>query len=157
MPTNGKSNQGITMTRTHHWLIAILMTSTLLCIGIIFTLLNQKQGTPKNVSASNSLPNVAQTQALAMPVSSQTLTEALAKQKAQQLLPVDNIESVKKVNYEGKLAYQINTNQNALYLNATTSDVLAITPRLDNKPKMVQVSYEQPRYHEHEEDEHDDD
>lgn len=54
-----------------------------------------KTGDAKNVSASNSLPNVAQTQALAMPVSSQTLTEALAKQKAQ-LLPVDNIESVKK-------------------------------------------------------------
>lgn len=148
------------MTRTHHWLIAILTTSTLVCIGIIFTLLNQQQVTPTNSSASDIVSNISQTQPLAIPVSSQTLTEALAKQKAQQLLPVDTVESVHKVNYEGKLAYQINTNQNTLYLNAITADVLAMTPRLDSKPKTVNVSYEQPRYQEHEkheEREHDDD
>ena len=96
-----------------------------------------------------------------MPVSSQTLTETLAKQKAQQLLPVDKVESVQKVNYEGKLAYQINTDRNTLYLNAMTADVLAMTPRLDSKPKTVQISYEPPRYQQHEEheeyEEHDDD
>ena len=149
------------MTRTHHWLIAILTTSTLLCIGIIFTLLDQKQVTSTNFSASTNQPNIVQTQALAMPVSSQTLTETLAKQKAQQLLPVDKVESVQKVNYEGKLAYQINTDRNTLYLNAMTADVLAMTPRLDSKPKTVQISYEPPRYQQHEEheeyEEHDDD
>ena len=149
------------MTRTHHWLIAILTTSTLLCIGIIFTLLNQKQVTSTNFSASTNQPNIVQTQALAMPVSSQTLTETLAKQKAQQLLPVDKVESVQKVNYEGKLAYQINTDRNTLYLNAMTADVFAMTPRLDSKPKTVQISYEPPRYQQHEEheeyEEHDDD
>lgn len=145
------------MTRTHHWLIAILMTSTLLCIGIIFTMLNQQQTMPTNFISSKSQPKISQPQPLAVSVSSptHTLTNELAKQKAQQILPVDKVESVQKVNYEGKLAFQINTDQNTLYLNASTGDVIALTPRLDNKPKYVEVNYEQPRYEEHEEHEED--
>lgn len=153
------------MTRTHHWLIAILMTSTLVCLGIIFTLLGQSPAqlsTPAQPLSVQAQPNTPNTAPMVVPVStkSQAIGADIAKQKAQQLLPIDTIESVQKVNYEGKLAYQVNTNQNTLYLNASTAEVIAMTPRLDNKlnnqPSVVKVDYEQPRYQEREEhEEHD--
>lgn len=91
-----------------------------------------------------------------MPVSSQTLYRNTGETKGATLTNAKNVtrvESVQKVNYEGKLAYQINTDRNTLYLNAMTADVLAMTPRLDSKPKTVQISYEPPRYQQHEEHE----
>ena len=77
-------------------------------------------------------------------------------------MPQNKIEGIQKVNYEGKLAYQITTAENSIYLDAKTGDVLIIMPRASAKPETVQVSYqtghdEYERYEHEEEGEHDDD
>lgn len=142
------------MTRTQHWLIAIITTAMLLTLGIVISLNQQKKPQLQGVQAQTptSLNLDAQDSGLktvALTVQpNATLSEATALQKTQQLLPMDTIEqgigqdnAVQKVNYEGKLAYQVTTRQHSVFLNAHTGDVLAITPNV-NRPETVQVSYQ---------------
>lgn len=162
--------------RTQNWLIALLLTSTLVGVGIIATLLNQKSTVSLNpivaktlpiadVTTAQSNPLISNAKAI-MPVSqtnTATFTEKMAHQTAQKLLPLHRIVSVKKVNYEGKLAYEILTDQNQLYLNAQTGEVIAITPLIKPAVQTLQVNYqsqdhetyEHEREHEGEEDDDD--
>ena len=159
------------MNRTQHWLMALLLTTTLLSIGIIITLINRSpmavsQPPAQNAMAVSTMPEMPLEKTT--PVNYSTLSEPLVRQKATALLPSQTIESVKKVNYEGQLAYQVTTAQNLLYLNAKTGDVLVMTPRPAQQLELVQVSYQAQNHEsdehqgsyeqgEHEEGEHDDD
>lgn len=156
------------MTRTQHWLMALLLTTTLLSVAIIITLLTRHPNTASQPTATNGVA-LTTTTALepATPVNFTMLSEQVVRQKAAAILPAQTIESIKKVNYEGSLAYQIVTTQNELYLNAKTGDVIVMTPRIAQQPKTVQVSYHEqtPAGYAHESDhegeqedgEHDDD
>ena len=152
------------MCRTQHWVIALLLTTTLLSVGVIITLLNQKSADRSAPIASEiaSLTTGTMPKADIKTVSTGGITETVALEKANQLMPQNKIEGIQKVNYEGKLAYQITTAENSIYLDAKTGDVLIIMPRASAKPETVQVSYqtghdEYERYEHEEEGEHDDD
>lgn len=139
--------------RTQNWLIAILFTTTLVCVGVVISLLNGKfNRTNQNAQIVSSEAKTA-----VMPVSQIThstpnnapLSEQAIRTTASQLLPAQRIKQVAKVNYEGQLAYQIVTDQAQLYLNAHTGNVISIVP-LAPAVQTVQVAY-QPNQHESEE------
>lgn len=142
--------------RTQNWLIAILFTTTLVCVGVVISLLNGKfQTAPALALTNNEIKSEAKT--AVMPVSQTThstpnnapLSEQAIRTTASQLLPAQHIKQVTKVNYEGQLAYQIVTDQAQLYLNAHTGNVISIVP-LAPAVQTVQVAY-QPNQHESEE------
>ena len=94
------------MSRTQHWVIALLLTTTLLSIGVIITLLNQKSADRSAPIASEiaSLTTGTMPKADIKTVSTGGITETVALEKANQLMPQNKIEGIQKVNYEGKLA-----------------------------------------------------
>lgn len=140
--------------RTQNWLIAILSTTTLICVGVVISLLNGKfNGATQNVQTPSIEPKtsvmpISQTN---NPANNAPLTEQTIRTTASQLLPAQTIQSVIKVNYEGQLAYQVTTDKAKLYLNAHTGNVISIVP-LAPAVQTVQVAY-QPN-HEREGDEH---
>lgn len=163
--------QPTTINRTQNWLIAILFTTTLVCIGVVISLLNGKfnQANQNAQSPANEAKPAVMTVSQTTPSQTNTapLTEQTIRTTASQLLPAQTIQSVEKVNYEGQLAYQVVTDQAKLYLNAHTGNVMAIVP-LAPAMQTVQVAYqphegegrnehEYGENGEHEQGEHDDD
>ena len=172
-------SQPAPISRTQNWLTALLFTAVLVCIGVIATLLTQKNAvSPEPTVATATITSAAIIPAIAtpqtagniIPVSQNTttpLSEPSIRQTAQKILPTQSVLSVKKVNYEGKLAYEIVTAENQLYLNAYTGEVIAMTPVLKPDTQLMQVNYQaenrrehddEKRHHEDDEnEEHDDD
>lgn len=163
--------QPTAINRTQNWLIAILFTTTLVCVGVVISLLNGKfnQANQNVQSPANEAKPAVMTVSQTTPSQTNTapLTEQTIRTTAHQLLPAQTIQSVEKVNYEGQLAYQVVTDQAKLYLNAHTGNVMAIVP-LAPAMQTVQVAYqphegegrnehEYGENGEHEQGEHDDD
>lgn len=129
--------------RTQNWLIALLFTTTLVCVGVMISLLNGKFS-PSNATAQTA-PINNDIKTAVIPVSQTTsntlLSEPTIRTTARQLLPAQTIQGVEKVNYEGQIAYQVTTDKAKLYLNAHTGNVMAMLP-LAPAVQTVQVAYQ---------------
>lgn len=135
--------------RTQNWLIAILFTTTLVCVGVVISLLNGKfspsnataQTAPINNDIKTAVIPVSQTTNPTVTTGNTLLSEPTIRTTARQLLPAQTIQGVEKVNYEGQIAYQVTTDKAKLYLNAHTGNVMAILP-LAPAVQTVQVAYQ---------------